>query len=162
MRRKDREVTDFNRMLAIIDECEIVHLGIAAGEFPYIVPVNFAYEVKDGQLYLYAHGAKAGRKYELLSQLGKCSFEMEVNGGIKVMPEKKDTTTIYKCVMGEAEVDILDDMAEIRRVVDEVIMARDERTAKAPYNEGSLARVAIYRLKVLSMTGKANPGQPDL
>lgn len=162
MRRKDREITDFNKMLSIIDECEIVHLGIAAGDFPYIVPVNFAYEVKDGQLYLYAHGAKAGRKYGLLTELGKCSFEMEVNGGIKVIPDKKDTTTIYKSVMGEAEVDVLDDMDEIRRVVDDVIMARDERTKNAAYNEGSLARVAIYRLKVLSMTGKANLGEADL
>ena len=64
--------------------------------------------------------------------------------------------------MGEAEVDVLDDMDEIRRVVDDVIMARDERTKNAAYNEGSLARVAIYRLKVLSMTGKANLGEADL
>ena len=32
MRRKDREVTDFNEIIKIIDECEIIRLGIADGD----------------------------------------------------------------------------------------------------------------------------------
>lgn len=45
MRRKDREITDFNEIRKIIDACEILRLGLADGDFPYIVPVNFAYTV---------------------------------------------------------------------------------------------------------------------
>ncbi|MBO5094338.1 MAG: pyridoxamine 5'-phosphate oxidase family protein, partial [Lachnospiraceae bacterium] len=62
MRRKDREVTDFDEIIKIVDACQIVRLGLADGDFPYIVPVNFAYQVQDGTLYLYIHGAMAGRK----------------------------------------------------------------------------------------------------
>lgn len=66
MRRKDREITDINEIIKIIDECEIIRLGLADGDFPYIVPLNFAYDVKDNQIAFYIHGAMAGRKYELL------------------------------------------------------------------------------------------------
>ena len=57
MRRKDREITDFNIMLAIVEECDIIRIGLADGEFPYIVPVNFAYTVENQQLKFYIHGA---------------------------------------------------------------------------------------------------------
>ena len=66
MRRKDRAVTDFQKIVQIIDECEILRLGLADGEYPYIVPVNFGYTVEGEQICFYIHGAQAGRKYELL------------------------------------------------------------------------------------------------
>ena len=108
MRRKDREVTDFSAIIGIIGACPIVRIGLADGDFPYIVPVNFAYEVEGEQIYLYIHSAKAGRKFGLMQKNGKCSFEMDVFGGVIAMPEKKDSTTIYHSVMGEAEIEFLE------------------------------------------------------
>ena len=77
MRRKDREVTGFSEIMKIVEQCEIVRLGLSDGDYPYIVPMNFAYEVKGEQLYLYVHGAMAGKRYELLTQNPVCSFEMD-------------------------------------------------------------------------------------
>ncbi len=34
MRRSDREVTDFRTILAVIDRCDILRIGLADGEFP--------------------------------------------------------------------------------------------------------------------------------
>ena len=62
MRRKDREVTDFKTILAIIDECDIIRIGLADGDFPYIVPLNFAYAVHGNQIDFFVHGDMAGRK----------------------------------------------------------------------------------------------------
>ena len=42
MRRKDREVTDFDSIVRIIDKCDVLRLGLADGDYPYIVPVNFS------------------------------------------------------------------------------------------------------------------------
>lgn len=78
MRRKDREVTDFETILGIIDECNIIRIGLADGDFPYIVPLNFAYTVSDQQIEFYVHGTMAGRKYELMNKNRKCSFEMDI------------------------------------------------------------------------------------
>ena len=67
MRRKDREVTDFDKILQVIDSCDCFRLGlIDEDNLPYIVPLNFAYEVIDGVVTLYFHGSKAGKKAEIL------------------------------------------------------------------------------------------------
>ena len=89
MRRKDREVTDFEKIIRIIDECQIVRLGLADGDYPYIVPVNFAYKVTDDQITLYIHGAMAGRKYEMLCKNPVCSFEMDIPLEMDCIPERK-------------------------------------------------------------------------
>ena len=83
MRRKEREVTDFNSILEIIDECRIMRIGLADGDFPYIVPLNFAYTVSGKQLDFYIHGALSGRKYELMKRCGKFTeILVSVTGGV--------------------------------------------------------------------------------
>ena len=158
MRRKDREVTDLQTILGIIGNCPIVRLGLADGDFPYIVPVNFAYDMEGEQLYLYIHSAKAGRKYGLMTQNGKCSFEMDVFGGVIAMPEKKDSTTIYHSVMGEAEIEFLEGEAAFDCA--KRLMARYDATRHAPFNEAAVPHTCFARLKVVSLAAKANRG-PD-
>ena len=54
MRRKDREVTDFNKIIEVVDTCDCFRLGlIDEDNLPYIVPLNFGYEVDGGKLFLY-------------------------------------------------------------------------------------------------------------
>ena len=102
MRRKDREVTDFDKIVEIIEECDTIRIGLYDGEFPYIVPMNFGYEILDGQICFYIHGAAAGRKYELMKKLKKCSFEMDCGHRLECLYESMDVTMRYKCVMGNA------------------------------------------------------------
>lgn len=61
MRRKDREITDFAAMLAIVRDCDCCRLGILAEGAPYILPLNFGYEVNGEILTLYFHGARQGK-----------------------------------------------------------------------------------------------------
>ena len=108
MRRKDREVTGFSEIMKIVEQCEIVRLGLSDGDYPYIVPMNFAYEVKGEQLYLYVHGAMAGKRYELLTQNPVCSFEMDKPLYMDCITEMKDVTMRYLSVMGKATVTFLE------------------------------------------------------
>ena len=41
MRRADREVTDVDGMIDIIDHCKVCHIALMDGEWPYIVAMNF-------------------------------------------------------------------------------------------------------------------------
>lgn len=157
MRRKDREVTDLNEIIKIIDECEIVRLGLADGEYPYIVPVNFAYEVNGEDIDLYIHGAMAGRKYELMRKLDKCSFEMDLPLQMDCLAERKDVTMRYKSVMGTADIVFVEDEKEKEAVIDNIIMARHEETRNFVYNKEAIKVTAIVKLHVTSITGKHNP-----
>lgn len=156
MRRKDREVTDFNTILAIIDGCDIIRIGLADGDFPYIVPLNFAYDVNGSQIDFYVHGAMAGRKYELMKKNGKCSFEMDIPIEMDCIVEKKDVTMRYKSVMGKAAITFLDG-EEKQNAVDNIIMNRYAQTRNFEYNRATLARTAVAKLTVVELTAKVNP-----
>ncbi len=155
MRRKDREITDFQEIIKIIDQCEILRLGIADGNFPYIVPVNFAYRAEEGSVELYIHGAKAGRKYELLKGSPFCSFEMDIPLKIELIPERGDVTMRYMSVMGEAAVTFLEGEEKLF-ALENIIMARHEETRNFEYNRAAVERTAVARLTVTRLTAKAN------
>lgn len=155
MRRKDREVTDLNEIIKIIDQCEIVRLGIADGDYPYVVPVNFGYNVSGNQIELYIHGAMAGRKYELLTKNPCCSFEMDIPIKMDCLVEQKDVTMRYKSVMGKAKAEFIEGDKK-KQVMDQMIMARHEETKNFEYNVAALERTAMIRLVVTEITGKAN------
>lgn len=123
MRRKDREVTDQNEIIKMIDECDIIRLGLSDGDFPYIVPLNFAYTAYQNEICFYIHGAMAGRKYEMLMKNPYCSFEMDIPLEMDCMVQEKDVTMRYKSVMGKCKAELLDG-EERQKAIDEIIMAR--------------------------------------
>ena len=43
IRRKDRAITDYHRMLEIMNQCDICRLGLQDDESVYIVPLNFGF-----------------------------------------------------------------------------------------------------------------------
>lgn len=163
MRRKDREVKDLNEIIKIIDECEIIRLGLADGDFPYIVPLNFAYTVNGEQICFYIHGAMAGRKYEMLTKNPVCSFEMDVPIMMDCMEDVGDVTMRYKSVMGKCRAEFLDGEKR-QKAIDEVIMARHEETKNFSYNKDVVKRTAVVKLTVIELTAKANPvnGSADI
>ena len=77
MRRHDREVTDFNEMIRIIEKCDVCRLALNDGDDPYILPLNFGVELKDDRVILYFHGADSGKKYDLLAKDNRVSFEVD-------------------------------------------------------------------------------------
>lgn len=70
MRRKDREIKNFDEIISVLEKCKVLHLAMISDGKPYSVPVNFGYIVReeDGQkkLAVYIHGAGEGKK-------GQCS-----------------------------------------------------------------------------------------
>lgn len=158
VRRKDREVTDFHTILGIIDECDILRIGLADGDFPYIVPLNFAYTVDGEQICFYIHGAMAGKKYEMLKKSPFCSFEMDIPLEMDCMVEKRDVTMRYKSVMGKCKVEFLEGEAK-QSAIDDVIMARYEATKNFEYNQNVVKQTAVAKLTVLEYSAKVNPIQ---
>ncbi len=92
MRRKDREVTDIVAITEIIDRMDVIRVGFYDGKEVYIVPLSFGYEQKDGRFTFYMHGAKVGRKADLVRQQGKAGLKaiMKHNTGKEdwTFPEK--------------------------------------------------------------------------
>lgn len=77
MRRKEREVTGSGEIKKFLDTCKVCRLGIMDGAKPYIVPMNMAYEFKEGKLSIYFHCAKEGKKVDLIQKNSNVCVEMD-------------------------------------------------------------------------------------
>ena len=110
MRRKDREITDSNRIREILDAAKILHLGIHDDLYPYVVPLHYGYKFVDGRLVLYMHGAKEGHKLDLIRQNPHvcvqidCGMEL-ISGGDNACRYGAS----YASVIGRGKADLLED-----------------------------------------------------
>ena len=77
MRRKEREITDNNKIIEIIDKCDCCRLGFKDEESVYIVPLNFGYKKEDEKIILYFHGSNEGKKVNLIKSQSNIGFEMD-------------------------------------------------------------------------------------
>ena len=66
MRRQDRMVTNIDEIKGILNSTRIIHLGMMDGDYPYVVPLHFGYEIVDDILYIYVHGYHEGKKFNLI------------------------------------------------------------------------------------------------
>lgn len=160
MRRKDREVKEFDDIRNIIDECEVIRIGLCDDDMhPYIVPMNFGYTIEDEQIYFYLHGAMAGRKYELMKKNGVCSFEMDCGYQIVLLEQSKQVTMRYKSVMGKAKIEFLEDADKVKGL--DIIMDRYEATRGFEYHPAMVAHTAVMKLTVTEYSGKINNTKGD-
>lgn len=77
MRRRDREVTDFNEIIHILDSGKVLHLGLVDQGKPYIVPMNYGYVMENDKLVFYVHGALEGRKLDIIRSNSDCCVQIE-------------------------------------------------------------------------------------
>ena len=77
MRRTDRELTDREEIKRILEEAKVLRLGLKDGDYPYIVPLHYGYVYEGDVLRFYRHGAKAGKKYELVKADSHAFVELD-------------------------------------------------------------------------------------
>lgn len=107
MRRKDREIADFSRMVEILKSCDCCRLGFVDGNKAYIVPMNFGYDIIDDQVLLYFHCAKEGKKIDLLPKQAEVSFEMDTKHELIAGKIGCDFSFLYQCIMGTGALEIV-------------------------------------------------------
>lgn len=151
MRRKDREITDFDEMMKIIDRCDVCRLAINDETFPYIVPMNFGTEVKDGRLYLYFHCTPKGKKTELLEKDNRVTFEMDCEHNIILYEERMSCTMGYASVIGHGVMEKVEDDQKYDAL--KKLMGH-YHSEDFQFNTNMMKATAVYRMTVLDMTGK--------
>ena len=110
MRRKDREIADFDEQYAILSRLDTIRVAMFDGEYPYVVPVSFGCEKRDGRAVLYFHSAKAGHKVDALAADPHVCIEGDVT--FKVEPTDHGITTRYESVIGRGLCELVEDEAE--------------------------------------------------
>lgn len=152
MRRKDREITGQDALLAIIEQCDVCRLAIQDEGCPYLVPLNFGVEVENGQVVLYFHSAPTGTKCRLLAQNGYVSFEMDCGHALFLDEAKGSCSMEYQSVLGRGRVTPVPAERKLHALR---VLMRHYRQEDFPISEEIAARTAVYQLAVEQMTGKA-------
>lgn len=154
MRRKDRE-RDADFALAVADKCEWAVISTVTPEGqPYGVPVSV---VREGG-FLFFHTAKEGRKIDVL----KANPHVWVTCVGDVERAISAFTTGYESAMFEGEcTEVTEDREKVRalRLLCEKYTP-DNMSVFDDAVAASLARTGVYRIKILSASGKAKVLKP--
>lgn len=151
MRRRDREIKEFDEIVKIIRKCDSLVLGLNDEGYPYLVPLNFGMDIEDGQLYLYFHCAKEGKKLDLIQKDNRATFEMDCNHNFILYEERMSCTMGYESVIGQGTIEIV---AEDKKYDALKILMRQYHAEDFQFNTDMIKVTTLLRLKVEKLTGK--------
>lgn len=153
MRRKDREVTDPEKIREIISDCHCCRLGLADEGRVYIVPLNFGFTERDGKYTFYFHGAGEGRKIRLLKKNQYAGFEMDTDYRLEKGEKACDYSALFRSVMGSGKVTFMESVSEKICGLN-AIMAHSTGKKDWIFSEKMLKNVCVFRLDVEELSGK--------
>ena len=159
MRRKDREVTDPVRIADIISRCTCLRIGFQDDGEVYIVPLNFGYAVKDEAYVFYFHGAKEGRKMDLIRKSPKVGFEMDTDFTVYTRNDSDiacSYTARFQSIVGNGTVSMVPDIGE-KKLGLSLIMEHNTGKQKWNFDEKMVDAVAVFKLEVTKMSCKEHP-----
>lgn len=158
MRRKDREITDMQQILTIIDKCKILRLGLFDKEYPYIVPLHYGYEHSENRLVFYMHSAKEGHKLELIANNPHICVEMDCNAELVSggeVPCMYGST--FASVIGRGVAEIVTDEQE--KIKGLSLLMKHQTGRNFEINSQMAATVAVIRVTLNEFTAKSRPKQ---
>lgn len=153
MRRKDREITDEGKIREIIEGCHCMRLGFCDEGQVYIVPLNFGLEVENGQYTFYFHGAREGRKIDLIHKNPYVGFEMDRNFLLKESEKACNYSARFQSVIGNGSVRILEDVEEKKKGL-QAIMKQNTGKEDWEFIEAAVNAACVFEMKVEQLSCK--------
>jgi len=148
MRRKDKQILDKNKIEAIILDNNVLRLGLANDNIPYVVPLNYAYQ--DGVFYL--HSAREGRKLDMIKKNPHVCFEIDYKHQVIEGDIACKYTMAYQSIIGYGQAEIVKDMEDIRQGL-KILMTNFSDQAFT-FSDKMLKAVSLIKIHVEEMTAK--------
>lgn len=155
MTRRERQVTDIGEITKILDKSKVLHLGMVDGDEAYVVPMNYGYTMKDGELTLYLHGARRGRKLDLMRANPKVFFEMCCD----IVPFEGDVACrygiTYASLMGRGIAEIVEAVEEKKFALSALMKTQTGKDFE--FEDKMTTIVSVIKITVLEYTAKHRP-----
>lgn len=151
MRRKDREIKDFDKILQIMRQCDSCVLALNDDGFPYMVPLNFGMDIEDRQLYLYFHCAMQGKKLDLIRKDNRATFEMDCDHNFILYDKRMSCTMGYSSVIGHGLIEFVEDEKKYEALK---VLMRQYHAEDFLFNIDMIKMTTVLKMKVLDITGK--------
>ncbi len=151
MRRSDREVKEFEDIVAIMEKCDVCRIALNNDGYPYILPLNFGMCVMGDKIELYFHGAMEGTKYDLIEKDNRVSFEMDCEHELVTESERGNCTMKYESVIGQGHIEILSDDEKYNALC---ILMKHYHQEDFLFNKAVMPNTKVIKLVVERITGK--------
>jgi len=152
---REFEITDMNQITEILDKCLIVHVGMADGDEPYVVPMNYGYTMEDGKLTLYIHGNTVGKKLDIMRKNPKVFIEM--NCDVQPFEGKMACQygTSYSSLMGKGRATVLEDPEE--KIKGLSVFMKSQTGKDFEFTEKLVSVVSVIKIEIDDYTAKHRP-----
>lgn len=158
MRRSDREVKEFEDIVAIMKKCDVCRIALNNNGYPYILPLNFGLHIKGNKIELYFHGAMEGTKYALIEKDSRASFEMDCEHRLVTEIERGSCTMEYESVIGQGHIEMLSDDEKYDALC---ILMKHYHQEDFPFDKSVTLRTKVFKLIVENVTGKVRMKKND-
>lgn len=153
MRRKEREITEFNEIAGIIEQCDVCRLAMIDRDQPYVVPMNFGYGTGTGTIILYFHCAAEGRKIDILKANPNVCIEMDCGHELIVGNTDCSYSMAYESVIGTGKVEFIDNTEEKSFALTQIMKKYTDRTT-FDFDEKAISHLLLFKITVSDFTGK--------
>lgn len=153
--KREREVTDMEEIISILDKAKVLHLGLVDGDEPYVVPMNYGYTMENGKMTVYLHGALQGRKLDVMRVNPKVFFELDCD----IVPFEGKTACnygiTYASVMARGKAFIVEDTQE--KIKGLQVLMKTQTGRDFDITEKMAGIVSVIRIDVSDFTAKKRP-----
>ncbi len=155
MTKRERQITDPEQIIRILDTGKVLHLGLAVDNEPYVVPMNYGYTMEDGKLTLYLHSALRGKKLDMMRANPSVFFEIDCDR----MPFEGRVPCqyglVYSSIMGRGTATIVEDVEEKKQAM--TILMKTQTGKDFTFEDRLVSIVAVIRIDVADYTAKHRP-----
>ena len=155
MTKRERQVTDPEQILHILDTGKVLHLGLAVNDEPYVVPMNYGYTMEDGRLTLYLHSAVRGKKLDMMRANPKVFFEIDCDRKAFEGRVPCQYGMVYSSIMGRGTATIVEDVEEKKQAMS--LLMKTQTGKDFTFEDRLVSIVAVIRIDVTEYTAKHRP-----
>ncbi len=146
-------IEDKKEIEEILERAPVGRLGLADGEEPYVVPLNFVY----ADDCIYFHTGVEGRKLDIINKNPCVCFEVDEMSEVFVNPEASCfSTAYYKSVIAVGTARLLEADDEKIQALDLLMKKYAAGREYEPIPEHAMAIVSVCEIQIDKMTCKAN------
>jgi nitroimidazol reductase NimA-like FMN-containing flavoprotein (pyridoxamine 5'-phosphate oxidase superfamily) len=152
MRRTEREITDWSRIISILRDAQYAVLSMCRDNEPYVVTLNCGYD--EGRNALYFHAAPQGLKIDFITYNPRvCGTVIQDRGYLQ-----GECAHAYRTAVFWGEMHVVGELDEKKHgmqvLLDQLEDDPDEVRRQQLQGDEAYERVAILRLDIGEISGK--------